>query len=810
MADPSTILELAEKISDITGRGMEYKSTRELLESTNKDLGPLLEQIRQYTEENDLPTDEIEKLRKVMEANKEVLDKCKIRRWNFWLAPYFQRKLDEEYQAIQRYCSVQMQTQIARDLKRVLSKLSSDDDDRNSLRSESISSRESKRIRTQTFKGDLEIFPEFTVGLDGPFMKEVKTKLLHGDDQVLNLYGLAGSGKTTLAKKLCHDPQVKDKFKNIFFVTLGSQFRGDEAINDLQDRLPEVGANLVLLVLDDVWPASEKIVEEFRVQMSAGSKIFVTSRVPVTKLGIRFPMEQLSEDDAVALFLHFVQQSNIDFDNREIRKILLQIVKGCKCLPLALEFIGRELRDKGIEELQKVQLEWSRGHSILDWNSKLLGHLQNSLDLLVDESVRECFMDLALFPEDQKIPVSALIDIWTELHNLDEQGIYAMTFIHKLTELNLAAGIIVRIVRRDVDNYYNNHFLVQHDLFRELAIRISNQEPFENRKRLIIDMNGNHRPDWWPQQQQLQQVSYFTKWFMDPNQKRVSAPILSISTDQNINPDWCNIQADKATVMVLNLKTTKYTLPEFIKKMRNLRVLMVTNYGFRATKLKSFGFLESLWTLRRIRLQGVSVPSLCRLKNVCKLSLYMCEVNRAFEDSSIEFSEAMPNLVDLNIEYCKDLVKLPAGLCDTVTLKKLSISHCHKFTELPQEIGNLENLELLRISYCADLEEIPRSITKLRNLLFLDISYCVSLRKLPDNIGKLRRLRKFYMPNCYRISELPDSIKYMKHLESVICDEDTYPFWELFKIIHSGLNIKIVMDIGLDWLLDFGPPGLFR
>ncbi|KAI9078262.1 hypothetical protein K1719_039764 [Acacia pycnantha] len=251
----------------------------------------------------------------VIEANREVLDKYKIcRRWNFWLAPYFQRKLDEEYQSLQRDCSIQMQTQIARDLKRVLYKLSSDDDDRNSLRSESISSRESKRIRTQTFKGDLEIFPEFTVGLDGPVMKELKSKLLHGDEQVLNLYGLAGSGKTTLAKNFVMVP--KSKLKNIFFVTLGSQFRGDEAINDLQDRLPKFGANLVLLVLDDVWPASEKIVEEFRVRMSTGSKIFVTSRVPVTRLGIRFPMEQLSEDDAVALFLHFVQQSNINFDSR--------------------------------------------------------------------------------------------------------------------------------------------------------------------------------------------------------------------------------------------------------------------------------------------------------------------------------------------------------------------------------------------------------------------------------------------------------------------------------------------------------------
>ncbi|XP_028756308.1 probable disease resistance protein At5g66890 [Neltuma alba] len=707
-----------------------------------------------------------------------------------------------------------MQTQIARDLKRALSKLSSDD---NSPGNQSTSSQASKRIRTRTFKGN-ERFPEFTVGLDGPFMKELKSKLLHGDEQVLNLHGLAGSGKTTLAKILCHDPQVKDKFKDIFFETLGSQFRGNEAIDELQDRLPEFGGNPVLLVLDDVWPASKNVVEEFRVQISAGSKIFVTSRVPIITLG-RYPMEQLSEDDAVALFLHFIQPSDIDFDDNEIRKIVLQIVKGCKRLPLALEFIGRELQDKGIEELQKVQLEWSRGQSILDSNSELLAHLQNSLNLLVDESIRECFMDLGLFPEDQKIPVSALIDIWTELYNLDELGICAMTIIRKLMDLNLAAGIKVRRIvriRRVEDNYYNNHFLVQHDLFRELAIHISNQELFENRKRLIIDMNGNDHPQWWPQQNQQEGItahalSYFTKWFKDPNQKCVSARILSISTDQDINPDWCNVQADDAIVLVLNLRTTKYTLPEFIKQMRNLRVLIVTNYGFRPSELKNLELLEFLRKLKRIRLEGVSVPPLCRLKNVCKLSLYMCEVKKAFETSSIEFSKAMPGLVELNIDYCKDLAKLPSGLCDTTTLRKLSISHCNEFNELPQEIGKLEKLELLRISYCPDIKDMPESITKLKNLSFLDITYCGSLRKLPDKIGELRSLRKFYMPSC-AIMELPDSIKDMDNLQSVICDEYTYPFWEVIKYIHSGLNIKIAktMDTVLDWLLDLSSRGLFH
>ncbi|KAI9109419.1 hypothetical protein K1719_019473 [Acacia pycnantha] len=800
MVDPSTLLRLGAKVSDFAAKSLKYKSTREILESTTKDLGPLVEEIGECVKDDDLQSEEIEGLKKVIKASQEVLDKYKIHWWNFFLSSCFQAKIDSRFQTLQSYCSIQVHVQILRDFKKILYKGSSDDN------SQSTSPQRSTMIRTQTFEVNVEILPEFTVGLNGPFMTELKSKLLHGNEQVLNLYGLAGSGKTTLAKKLYHDLQVKGKFKTIF-ETLGAQFQGNEAIEVLQDGLRQFRENPVLLILDDVWPASANFVEDFRIRMSAGSKIFVTSRVPITtRSGTQYPMQQLSEDDAVALFLHFIQPSNIDFHDTEIRNIVLQIVKGCKCLPLALEFIGRELRGKGIEELQKVQLEWSRGQNILDWNSELLARLQKSLDLLVDESIRECFMDLGLFPKDQKIPVSALIDIWTELHNLDEQGIYAMTFIHKLIDLNLAAGIkIRRIVGRVVDNYYNNHFLMHHDIFRELAIRISNQEPFEDRKRLIVDMNGKYRPDWWPQQQQQEGItghtlSYFTNWFKDPNQKRVSAPILSISTDQNINPDWCNIQADDAIVMVLNLKTTKYTLPEFIKKMRNLRVLIVTNYGFHPTELNNVGLLESLWTLKRIRVQGVSVPPLCRLKNVCKLSLYMCEVKWAFQRSFIAFSKAMPNLVDLNIEYCKDLVKLPAGLSDAATLKKLSISHCHKFTELPHEIGKLGNLELLRISYCSEFKKMPESITKLRSLMFLDLSYCVSLRELPDNIGELRNLRKFYMPSC-PISELPNSIIYLEKLENVICDENSYHFWDVIKVCLSGLNIKMAtMDISLNWL----------
>ncbi|XP_054784450.1 putative disease resistance protein At5g47280 isoform X1 [Prosopis cineraria] len=179
-------------------------------------------------------------------------------------------------------------------------------------------------------------------------------------------------------------------------------------------------------------------------------------------------------------------------------------------------------------------------------------------------------------------------------------------------------------------------------------------------------------------------------------------------TYQNTAPEWFKNQAAGAVVVILNLKTREFKLPESIKKMRNLRVLILTDYGVEyQTEFTNPGLFTSLGKLRRIKLQQVSLSYPCKLKNVHKLCLYMCKVREAFENNSMEFSKAMPTLVELNIDYCKDLVGLPVGFCNIATLKKLSICSCPKFFELPQEIGKLEKLELLRISHFAEFKEMP-------------------------------------------------------------------------------------------------------
>ncbi|KAJ1415232.1 Powdery mildew resistance protein, RPW8 domain [Sesbania bispinosa] len=439
------------------------------------------------------------------------------------------------------------------------------------------------------------------------------------------------------------------------------------------------------------------------------------------------------------------------------------------------------------------------------FNIGLLRILQQSLDMLGDKfsiNEKECFTDLGLFPEDQRILVSSLIDMWAELHKLDEDGRNAMTIIHDLTTRNLINVIVTRNVAMDTDMYYNYHFVILHDLLKDLAIHQNKGEPFEQRKRLIIDLKGDNRPEWWVGQNQQGIIghifSFISRMLVKQEQLRVAARILSISTDETFTSDWCDMQPDEAEVLVLNIHSSQYSLPDFTDKMSKLKVLIVTNYGFHRSKLNKFELLGFLSNLKRIRLEKVSVPCLCILENLRKLSLHMCNTKQAFEGDSIQISKAMPNLVEMSIDYCNDLVKLPNDLCNITPLKKLSITNCHKLHALPQEITKLENLEVLGLCSCSGLVEMPDSIGGLNKLHCFDISDCVNLLKLPEDNGELQNLKKLYMNGCSSLSDLPYSVTNLKHKIHVICDEERVALCE-----HLPTNFKIEMpkvDINLNWL----------
>ncbi|KAL5557095.1 hypothetical protein UlMin_039331 [Ulmus minor] len=783
---------------------VKFKSILNKIKEKLESLKPLVDEISNMNNELDLPQKEMKRLELKMIQGVELVEACSdVKNWEVLKRRSCSKKLRAWEKSLQGPMEL-LKLQGVRDGKLILKYMQGWDGRIN---------------KGSAAPGDLMMVkglcsvpdpPLVIVGLDDS-LKDLKVELLVKDSSVLVLTGPGGSGKTTLATVFCQDYEVKEKF-NIFFVKFTKkpslelivhrlfQHNGyeapiiqdkEEALNMLIMFLKNQGKDHpILLVLDDVWsrPESESLLSKLA-PTGKEYKILVTSR---SKL-LDFPsyqLEPLHHEDAMTLFKHF---ASLEIGSNTRDDLVKEMVERCKRFPLALQVTGGALRGRPGEIWQSKLKEWSTGSSILNTETELLDRLKSSLDFLGGKNniIKECFFDLGAFPEDVMIPAAALIDIWAELHGI-KQDAEAIANLQELNTRNLTNLVVTRRDMDEGDCYYSEHFVTQHDILRDLAIHQSNEDP--ERKRLFMDFNGDMLQNGWSGQ----------------NGQPLNTRLLSISTDGLFSSDWSKLQdltLPKPEVLVLNIETKNYALPEFVENVDELKVLIITNFGFFHADITNFQLLISFPNLKRIRLERIAIYSLieklelAQLGNLQKISLFMCKFDQAFSDLGINISNIFPNLVEINIDYCDDLVELPAGLCDIISLKKLSITHCHKLSKLPEEIGKLVNLEVLRLRSCIDLTELPDSICNLCNLTFLDISDCFSLQKLPEDIGQLHRLRTLNTRSCSRFSELPSSIVDLEQLKEVICDEELKELWDLCFPDSTGIKLRLVKeDINLNWL----------
>uniref|UniRef100_A0A7N2R1F7 RPW8 domain-containing protein n=2 Tax=Quercus lobata TaxID=97700 RepID=A0A7N2R1F7_QUELO len=781
---------LHEVVKKYGRKALNFNSAFKRLKRNLDRFAPAMEEIRKAGEELGLPKDETKSLIYQIKKGEELIRKCSKKNWLLRIFKYYD-ELTELNAAIVTFIKVDMNLQTRRDVLRLLKAMQKTKETRPSY--------------------SVPKPPDFIVGFDVP-LKELKTKLW--EESLLLLTAPGGCGKTTLVKMLCQDGDIKDKFgDNIFFATISNapnlkvivqtllnhagaqvpEFQSDEdAVNHLQELPKRIGLNPTLLILDDVWPGSETLLEKFKFHMP-NFKILVTTRTAFTRFS-SYELKPLDAKDAMTLFHHStLQDGSSCIPDDILDEYIDKILKGCGGFPLALEVIGGSFRGQSVE----VQLSRLRKWSTDDIISNIDLHkcLQRSLEFSGPEvKFKKFITDLGSFPEDRRTYTAALIDMWAELYDLGEDGVDAIATLQELNNRHLASLVMTKKDESEFSRYYNEDFVTQHDLLRELAISESKQEPIEKMQRLIMDIRENALPLWYTKQ----------------NQQPTNARLISISTDESFKSSWCNIQAPNVEVLILNFQSEIYSLPEFVEKMDKLKAVIITNYGFFYAELINFQLLKSLSNLKRIRLEKVSIPSLFKapiwLRSLKKLSLFMCSFGQAFGNSTMKVKDASPNLMEINIDYCNDLVELPAWLCDVILLEKLSITNCHHLSALPKGIEMLENLEVLRLRSCTELSELPDSIKSLQKLRFLDISDCLGIRNLPKDIGELRNLEelhmKGYLLNLNLRNGLPQSTEKLKQLKLVICDdEERAKLWEPFMEVLTNLEVRIVeKEISLIWL----------
>lgn len=101
-----------------------------------------------------------------------------------------------------------------------------------------------------------------------------------------------------------------------------------------------------------------------------------------------------------------------------------------------IKVVGASLKDRSLTSWKGQVISWSEGGTILD-NPRptVLQCLQPSFDAL-DSNLKDCFSDMGLFLEDQKIRASIIIDIWVEVYGISD-SIVCMKYLEDLAAQNL-------------------------------------------------------------------------------------------------------------------------------------------------------------------------------------------------------------------------------------------------------------------------------------------------------------------------------------------------------------------------------------
>ncbi|PRQ43962.1 putative powdery mildew resistance protein, RPW8 [Rosa chinensis] len=487
---------LYEGLKHLIHKNHIFKAFFKDMKSSLDHLRPLIQQI---VECNDkliyCSKEELEGLEEVIKEGGQLVEKClKVSRWKHLKKYKYARKLLEWDESLKMQLVI-LKVQESRDVKKIaveLDNLAIKVDHMNDMIQNQSAGSSSSHAALE-----LPPLPDLIVGLEVPLM-ELKRKLLTDDgESMLVLTAPGGCGKTTLAKKFCQDQQVKEQVGRW-----------------LQRYFVEKRHHPILLVLDDVWSGSESIVGHFHFEMS-NYKILVTSRSEFPWFASSYHLKLLDEHNAMKLFHHYASLG--DGSSLIKEELSRKIVQRCNGFPLAITIVGRSLCEKPIEFWRKTEAEWAKGSSILDTETKLFLCLQSSLDALDEDMalVKECFFDLGSFPEDYQIPLATLFDMWVELHGLDEHS-KCIANVYELRTRTLANLIDHREMKMEGDDFYDERFLTQHDLLRELAIYHAKLEPVERRKRVIIEICGNDLPKWWRERKY----------------QPMKARLLSISTDR--------------------------------------------------------------------------------------------------------------------------------------------------------------------------------------------------------------------------------------------------------------------------------------
>jgi NB-ARC domain len=253
----------------------------------------------------------------------------------------------------------------------------------------------------------------------------------------VGLHGIGGAGKTTLARLLCADGEVRHACRDgILWVPIGKHPPEPRAqIADLVtalegdcdgcSTLPGARARLqaalagktILLVLDDVWDEAQ--IRDI-VEVSTNCARLITTRNTLTLPfeAILVDVGTMNAEDARQLLAAGLPAGAepgiaslarhlghwpvlLRLANRALRQ---RVIAQKTPLPKALDAVERDLTRKGV-------LAFDPAQSAVERDQAVAATVEASLELL-DADERRRYTELAIFPQDVPIPLGRAAELW--------------------------------------------------------------------------------------------------------------------------------------------------------------------------------------------------------------------------------------------------------------------------------------------------------------------------------------------------------------------------------------------------------------
>ncbi|XP_022761326.1 putative disease resistance protein RGA3 [Durio zibethinus] len=472
---------------------------------------------------------------------------------------------------------------------------------------------------TVSFLDDSKIF-----GRKNDVLKVVDLLVNTTDDEyisVVAIVGMAGIGKTTLAKQVYNDVEVKRHFDVKFWVCVSDDFDVKKICSQIlghfmdNNNIPvnESNKNCILkklkkklkrkkylIVLDDVWNTEKW--EDLKscllgVNKSKGNRIIVTTRSEIVALKVQslphhgHQLQRLEHDECWSIIKEKAfGDSPISLELQSIGK---EIARRCEGVPLVAKVIGGTMRN---EMAIEAWLNFRESNVI--WGS-LESVLKLSFDRLPSPSLKKCFAYCAIFPKEFCFEKEQLIQLWMAVGFLQPPPGSSMTMMDIGNKYfnDLLSNSLFQDVEKD--SCGNIIACKMHDMVRGFALSVSKLES------LVLMGDSTSITEI---SQHIRHLNVISDGESLPTVLTVAAPKLhTLFANTSV---FRKMSRTFKSLRVLKLRDASdvYDLPASLGKLKHLRYFDISNTSIRALP-RSITKLYNLQTLRFLRCQLLKLPA---------------------------------------------------------------------------------------------------------------------------------------------------------------------------------------------------------